>query len=107
MDMVLVERTGKEIVFCEFKSSKQNSIHELSSDIERLDTLPIENAFYDFQRPSDEVWGAIFQWSENEAEINNNHEILSDKYRERKFAKNVIDCGAPLYCLFSAWRRSR
>jgi len=106
MDMVLVERTGKEIVFCEFKSSKPNSIHELSSDIDRLDTLSIENAFYYFQKPSAEVWGSIFQWTENEAEINKNHAILSDKYPERKFEKNVIDCDAPLYCLFSAWRIS-
>lgn len=107
MDMVLVEKTGREIVLCEFKSSKKNSLQELSADIERLDALSIEKAFYYFQGPFAEAWGVIFQWAENEVEIDKNLEILSGKYPERRFEKKEINCDAPLYCLFSVWRRGR
>jgi len=108
MDMVLMKKTGKEIVLCEFKSSKKNSLQELSADIERLDALSVEKAFYYFQGgPSAEVWGVIFQWAENAAEIDKNLEILSGKYPERRFEKKEINCDAPLYCLFSVWRRDR
>jgi len=107
IDLVLVDRSQNEIVYCEFKSSFTNSINNILSDIERLDTLSIENRPYYLKNTSpSEVWKVIFQWSENESEVDKNKAILSETY-PRTFQKDIIECeDATLFCLFSAWQRN-
>lgn len=105
IDMILVDRAQKEIVYCEFKSSKHNSVNEISSDIERLDKLSINSMSYYVGNPPPEAWKVIFQWSENESEVDYNIVSLSEKYSEMTFNKRTIECeDATLYCLFSAWQ---
>ena len=107
IDMVLVDRLEKEIVFCEFKSSKPNSVNEILSDIDRLDTLSIASMpYYSKNTSPSEVWKVIFQWSENESEVDKNKAILSETYPQT-FQKDIIECeDATLFCLFSAWQRN-
>jgi len=105
IDMILIEKKYcNEITFCEFKSSKNNSIVEIQKDIDRLDRLTIEDLYY-FSKctPLSELWKVIFQWSENETEVDNNLKILNEKY-PHNFKKGIIECDAELFCLFAAWQ---
>ncbi|HOC61328.1 MAG TPA: hypothetical protein PKN70_15325 [Smithellaceae bacterium] len=105
IDMVLIEkRLGEEIVLCEFKSSKKNSIVEIRRDIDRLDGLTIENlSYYSKGASFSELRKVIFQWSENETEIDENIKILHSEYL-RSFQKGIIEFeDATLFCLFASW----
>lgn len=104
IDLVLVEKSQKEIVYCEFKSSKPNSLNEIKADIDRLLGLSTKSMYYYLRNTPTEPRRVIFQWSENQDEIDRNIEILSKTYPQISFQKNIIDCeGAPLYCLISVW----
>lgn len=109
VDLILVEKERKELIFCEVKSSKGNSKHEILSNIARLNDLSTESVYYyqhNHQVAIPELRRFIFQWSENEKEIEINFTFLLEEYLNIPFMRGVIECeDAPLYCLFATWPR--
>lgn len=104
IDLVLVDQSQKEIVFCEFKSSKVDSLQEIKADIDRLMQINVKCLYFYSGEIPQESRRLIFQWSENKVEVDENIEKLSEKYNRIEFRKCVIDCnGASLFCLFALW----
>lgn len=102
--MVLLGKSLDEILYCEFKSSKPNSLSEIKADIDRLSKLSIKSMFYYSGEVPAATKRLILQWSESQNEIDNNINSLSDSYAEIKFSKHIMDCEeAPLYCIYSEW----
>lgn len=71
VDLVLIEKSLEEIVFLEFKSSKKTSCKELTHDIERLNSISV-NDLIDCSIDPSQKTKVIFQWSENPDEIKKN-----------------------------------